>query len=84
MSTNVLLRDLDISPVGSTDSRQLEVVAEGLSLCGGWAPHKGVLGWGSCGEVLGGAGRFMAKTQDMSNKFRRKTQLAKVSCDKTV
>ena len=35
MSTNVFLRDLDISPVGSTDSRRLEVVAEGLSLYGG-------------------------------------------------
>ena len=29
------LRDLDISPDGSTDSRRFEVVAEGLSLCGG-------------------------------------------------
>ena len=35
VSTNVFLRDLDISPVGSTDSRRLEVVAEGLSLYGG-------------------------------------------------
>ena len=35
VSTNVFLRDLDISPIGSTDSRRLEVVEEGLSLYGG-------------------------------------------------
>ena len=31
----MFLRDLDISPIGSTDSRRLEVVEEGLSLYGG-------------------------------------------------
>ena len=30
VSTNVMLRDLDISPPHSTDGRRLEVVAEGL------------------------------------------------------
>ena len=35
MSTNVMLRDLDISPPHSSDGRRLEVVAEGLCLFGG-------------------------------------------------
>ena len=35
-------------------------------------------GRGSCREVLGRAGRSMAKKQDMSNEFRKATPLAKV------
>ena len=35
VSTNVMVRDLDISQSNSTDSRRLEVIAEGLSLFGG-------------------------------------------------
>ena len=35
VSTNVMLRDLDISPPQSPDGRRLEVVAEGLKLFGG-------------------------------------------------
>ena len=35
VSTNVMLRDLDISPPHSSDGRRLEVVAEGLCLFGG-------------------------------------------------
>ena len=35
VSTNVMLRDLDISPPHSSDERRLEVVAEGLCLFGG-------------------------------------------------
>ena len=35
VSTNVMVRDLDISQSYSTDSRRLEVIAEGLSLFGG-------------------------------------------------
>ena len=35
VSTNVMLRDLDISPPQNSDGRRLEVVAEGLTLFGG-------------------------------------------------
>ena len=35
VSTNVMLRDLDISPPRNSDGRRLEVVAEGLTLFGG-------------------------------------------------
>ena len=35
MSTNVMLRDLDISPPQNSDGRRVEVVAEGLTLFGG-------------------------------------------------
>ena len=35
VSTNVMVRDLDISQSNSTDSRRLEVIAEGFSLFGG-------------------------------------------------
>ena len=35
VSTNVMLRDLDVSPPHSSDGRRLEVVAEGLCLFGG-------------------------------------------------
>ena len=35
VSTNVMLRDLDISPPHSSDGRRLEVVAEGLCVFGG-------------------------------------------------
>ena len=35
VSTNVMLRDLDISPPQNSDGRSLEVVAEGLTSFGG-------------------------------------------------
>ena len=35
VSTNVMVRDLDLSHVPGVDGRRLEVVAEGLSLFGG-------------------------------------------------
>ena len=35
VSTNVMLRDLDISPPQNSDGRRSEVLAEGLTLFGG-------------------------------------------------
>ena len=35
MSTNIMLRDLDITPSHRSDARRLEVIAEGLTLFGG-------------------------------------------------
>ena len=35
VSTNVMVRDVDLSQVPGVDGRRLEVVAEGLSLFGG-------------------------------------------------